>query len=57
MRTGKFSFTTVYLTGKATQSPFSGELEADESYFGPKRIWGKRGRGAGGKTIVFGLLK
>ncbi|PJK06289.1 IS1595 family transposase [Lysobacteraceae bacterium NML95-0200] len=41
----------------AAQSPFSGELEADESYFGPKRIQGKRGRGAGGKTIVFGLLK
>ena len=41
----------------AVRSPFSGELEADESYFGPKRIWGKRGRGADGKTIVFGLLK
>ena len=41
----------------AAQSPFSGELEADESYFGPKRIRGKRGRGADGKTIVFGLLK
>ncbi len=41
----------------ATQSPFSGTLEADESYFGPKRVLGKRGRGAGGKTIVFGLLK
>ncbi|PJK08269.1 IS1595 family transposase [Lysobacteraceae bacterium NML95-0200] len=41
----------------AAQSPFLGELEADESYFGPKRIRGKRGRGAGGKTIVFGLLK
>lgn len=41
----------------AAQSPFSGELEADESYFGPKRIRGRRGRGAGGKTIVFGLLK
>ena len=38
-------------------SPFSGEVEVDESYFGPKRIKGKRGRGAGGKTIVFGLLK
>lgn len=25
--------------------------------FGTKRIRGKRGRGAGGKTIVFGLLK
>ena len=41
----------------AAQSPFSGTLEADESYFGPKRVRGKRGRGAGGKTIVFGLLK
>ena len=41
----------------AAQSPFSGMLEADESYFDPKRIRGKRGRGAGGKTIVFGLLK
>lgn len=38
-------------------SPFSGELEADESYFGARRVRGKRGRGASGKTIVFGLLK
>ena len=38
-------------------SPFGGELEADESYFGPRRVRGKRGRGAAGKTIVFGLLK
>jgi transposase len=38
-------------------SPFSGNLEADESYFGPRRVRGKRGRGAAGKTIVFGLLK
>jgi transposase len=38
-------------------SPFSGDLEADESYFGPRRVRGRRGRGAGGKTIVFGLLK
>jgi transposase len=38
-------------------SPFKGELEADESYFGPRRVRGKRGRGARGKTIVFGLLK
>jgi transposase-like protein len=37
-------------------TPFNGELEADESYFGAKRVRGKRGRGAGGKTIVFGLL-
>ena len=39
------------------QSPFSGEIELDESYFGPKRVRGKRGRGAGGKTIVFGIFK
>lgn len=33
-----------------------GEIEADESYFGGVRK-GKRGRGAGGKLTVFGLLK
>lgn len=35
----------------------AGQIEVDESYFGPKRIRGKRGRGAGSKTIVFGLFK
>ena len=39
------------------ESPFEGELEVDESYFGAKRVRGKRGRGAGGKTVVFGVLK
>ena len=39
------------------QGPFSGEVELDESYFGPRRQKGKRGRGAYGKTIVFGVLK
>ena len=34
-----------------------GLFECDESYFGAKRIRGKRGRGAAGKTPVFGLLK
>ena len=34
-----------------------GALELDESYFGPRRVRGKRGRGAGSKTIVFGLFK
>ena len=33
-----------------------GEIEVDESYFGGRRK-GKRGRGAGGKVPVFGLLK
>ena len=38
-------------------SPFQGVVEIDESYFGPRRIRGKRGRGASGKTIVFGIFK
>lgn len=38
-------------------SPFSGEIEIDELYFGARRIKGKRGRGAGGKTVVFGILQ
>ena len=38
------------------ETPFSGEVEVDESYFGGRRK-GKRGRGAGGKVPVFGLLK
>ena len=33
-----------------------GEIEVDESYFGGTRK-GQRGRGAGGKVPVFGLLK
>ena len=32
-------------------------IEVDESYFGPKRIKGKRGRGAGKKIVVLGILK
>ncbi len=39
-----------------TDEYLSGEIEVDESYFGGRRK-GKRGRGAGGKTPVFGLLK
>ena len=35
----------------------NGAVELDESYFGPRRVRGKRGRGANGKTIVFGLFK
>jgi len=37
--------------------PFTGEVEVDESYFGARRVRGKRGRGAAGKTPVVGLLK
>ncbi len=51
----------------AQHAPAMGEVEVDESYFGPKRIrglpvrvrtqTGKRGRGAGQKILVFGLLR
>jgi transposase len=40
----------------ADESPFGGEVEIDESYFGGRRK-GKRGRGAAGKVVVFGILK
>jgi transposase len=36
---------------------FSSEIELDESYFGAKRVRGKRGRGAASKTPVFGIKK
>lgn len=39
------------------QAKLSGEVEIDESYFGAKRVRGKRGRGAAGKTPVFGIKK
>ena len=40
-----------------SRSPFSGEAEVDESFFGARRVKGERGRGAYGKTIVFGIFK
>ena len=42
----------------ATQDcPFNGVVELDESYFGPSRQRGQRGRGAARKTPVFGILE
>lgn len=41
----------------ARQETFSGIVEADESYFGPRRVKGMTGRGAGRKTIVFGIFE
>lgn len=38
------------------QKPLSGELEMDESPFGGRRK-GKRGWGAAGKILVFGIMK
>jgi len=44
--------------GSMRASPFSAcEIEVDKSYFGARRVRGKRGRGAGNKTIVFGIYK
>jgi len=34
-----------------------GTVEVDKSYFGPRRVKGKAGRGAGKKTIIFGICK
>ena len=48
----------VYIFNNLLENEITkGEFELDESYFGAKRIRGKRGRGAAGKTPVFGLLK
>ena len=44
------------IASKLPSYELSGEVEADESYFGGKRK-GKRGRGSAGKVAVFGLLK
>ena len=46
----------VFEIEQESHEVFDGEIEVDESYFGGRRK-GKRGRGAGGKTPVFGLLK
>ncbi len=44
------------IASKLPSYDLSGEIEVNESYFGGVRK-GKRGRGAGGKVAVFGLLK
>jgi transposase len=46
----------AYQLEQESHEIFEGEIEVDESYFGGTRK-GKRGRGAGGKIPVFGLLK
>lgn len=39
------------------QRPMFGVVEVDESFFGAHRVKGKRGRGAYGKTAVFGIFE
>ena len=41
---------------RAMADAFDGPVEIDESYFGGRRK-GRRGRGAGGKVAVFGILQ
>ncbi len=50
-------FRSVVLKDSLEKGKFNGEVEIDESYFGPTRVKGKRGRGAGEKIPVIGLLK
>ena len=40
-----------------TDCPFAGQVEIDESYFGPSRQRGQTGRGASRKVPVFGILE
>jgi transposase len=48
----------VVALAEAVARPFVGGIvEIDESYFGPRRMRGKRGRGVGRKISVIGLLK
>ena len=67
-RLSNLSKGTVYLLYLKIQKPVielaleesnwhGDQLEIDESYFGPKRVRGKRGRGAGRKIPVVGLLE
>jgi transposase len=46
----------IYHVAELEGKKLKGEIELDEAYFGGRRK-GKRGRGARGKSIVFGLLE
>jgi len=46
----------IYHVAELEGKKLKGEIEMDEAYFGGRRK-GKRGRGADGKSIVFGLLE
>jgi transposase len=46
----------VLALAEECQQPFAGRIECDEAMFGGKRM-GKRGWGAAGKVLVFGILQ
>jgi transposase len=47
---------TIYRNTIRDLEPLSGEIEMDETMFGGRRP-GKRGWGASGKNIVFGIYQ
>lgn len=47
----------IFFDSFKEEEKVNGEVEIDEAYFGPSRVRGKRGRGAGRKIPVVGLLK
>ena len=46
-----------YMAKVDGEGPLDGEVEADETYVGGKKSGGKRGRGAPGKTVIFGMME
>ena len=46
----------IYHVAELEAGKLKGEIEIDDAYFGGRRK-GKRGRGAAGKSVVFGLLE
>ena len=46
-----------YMAGVDGDPPLGGHVEADETYIGGRRSGGKRGRGAPGKSVVFGMVE
>ena len=46
-----------YMAAVDGDPPLGGHVEADETYIGGRRSGGKRGRGAPGKTVVFGMVE
>ncbi len=56
VKTGWRMFTQIRKILVDSGGDFLGQVEVDETYIGGKKK-GKRGRGAGGKTIVFGMVE
>jgi len=46
-----------YMAEVDKEHPLDGDVEADETYIGGKKAGGPRGRGADGKTVVFGMAE